>query len=57
MVARLLLLTYAFETLDRIMLRGSGLEDGRVLLDLGLPLGALAALLIAGSLTLQRAEL
>ncbi len=55
-VARLLPLTYAFEALDRIMLRGAGLEDGRVLLDLGVLLAALAALLIAGSLTLRRAE-
>ncbi len=55
-IARLLPLTYAFEALDRIMLRGYGLEDGRVLLDLGVLLAALAALLLAGSLTLRRAE-
>jgi ABC-2 type transport system permease protein len=55
-IARLLPLTYAFEALDRIMLHGYGLEDGRVLLDLGVLLAALAALLIVGSLTLRRAE-
>jgi len=55
-VARLLPLTYAFEALDRIMLRGRGLADGRVLLDLGVLAAALVLLLVAGALTLRRAE-
>jgi ABC-2 type transport system ATP-binding protein len=37
-------------------LRVLGLADGRVLLDLSVLLAALAALLIAGSVTLKRAE-
>lgn len=55
-IARLLPLTYAFEALDRIMLRGYGPGDGRVLLDLVVIFGAVLALLVAGSLTLRRTE-
>jgi ABC-2 type transport system permease protein len=55
-VARLLPLTYAFEALDRIMRQGRGLGDGRVGLDLAVLAGALAILLVVGSLTLPRTE-
>lgn len=56
LAARALPLTYAFEALDRVMRRGMGLDDGQVLLDLGVLLSTLAVLLVAGSLTLPRTE-
>ena len=55
-VARALPLTYAFEALSRITAQGHGLDDGRVQLDLLVLLGTLAAVLVAGSLTLRRAD-
>jgi len=55
-VARALPLTYAFELLDRTMLRGHNLGDGVVARDLAILVGATALLLIAGSLTLRRTE-
>lgn len=55
-VARALPLTYAFEALNRIMLRGLGLRDGRVALDLAVIFGAAALFLAAGAVTLRRAE-
>ena len=54
--ARVLPLTYAFEGLDRIVIRGHGLDDGRVVLDLGVILGGAALALAAGALTLRRTE-
>jgi ABC-2 type transport system permease protein len=56
LVARVLPLTYAMEALDRVMRRGDGLENGRVLLDIAVLLGTLTVLLVAGSLTLRRTE-
>ncbi len=56
LAARALPLTYAFEALDRIMLRGHGLDDARVVLDLAVILGASVLCLAAGSLTLRRTE-
>lgn len=55
-VARFLPLTYAFESLDRIMRRGYGLGDGRVALDLAVIFGSAITMLVAGSLTLRRSE-
>jgi ABC-2 type transport system permease protein len=55
-VARLFPLTYAFEALDRIMLRGYGLEDARVVLDLVVVFGGAVLCLAAGALTLRRTE-
>lgn len=55
-VARFMPLTYAFEALDRIMLRGQGLDTGRVLLDLSVVLAAVVLSLTLGALTLRRTE-
>ncbi len=54
--ARLLPLTYAFEALNRIMLRGAGLTDTRVTLDLTVLAVTLVALLAAGAMTLRRTD-
>jgi ABC-2 type transport system permease protein len=54
--ARVLPLTYAFEALDRVMLRGYGVDDGRVALDLTVLAVTLAVVLALGSLTLRRTE-
>lgn len=55
-IARVLPLTYAFEALDRVMLRGHGMADGRVVLDLAVLAGTLVVVLLAGALTLRRTE-
>jgi ABC-2 type transport system permease protein len=55
-VARVMPLTYAFEALERIMLRGLGLGDGRVQLDLAVIAGASLLAIAAGALTLRRSE-
>lgn len=55
-VARIMPLTYAFEALNRIMLRGAGLTDGRVALDLTVLAVALLVLLAAGAMTLRRTD-
>jgi ABC-2 type transport system permease protein len=54
--ARFMPLTYAFEGLDRIMIQGYGLDDGRVLLDLAVILGGAVLCLVAGALTLRRTD-
>jgi ABC-2 type transport system permease protein len=54
--ARFMPLTYAFEGLDRIMVQGYGLDDGRVLLDLAVILGGAVLCLVAGALTLRRTD-
>ena len=55
-VARALPLTYAFEALERVMVRGLGLGDARVALDLAILVVATVLLLVAGAITLRRSE-
>ena len=55
-IARVLPLTYAFDALDRIMLRGEGLSDREVVIDLVVIFGFVALALVLGSLTLRRSE-
>jgi ABC-2 type transport system permease protein len=55
-IARVLPLTYAFDALDRIMLRGQGLSDREVVIDLVVIFGFVALALVLGALTLRRSE-
>jgi ABC-2 type transport system permease protein len=56
LIARILPLTYAFESLRKIMQQGRGLDDARLLLDLAVIFGAAVLFLAAGALTLRRSE-